>query len=117
MAIVLCVGADRAVMEARRMILEQAGHTVVQAMSIPEIADACTKHRFEVAVIGQMIVPAEKQRAFAAVRQHSPATKVLSLHLRLSGKLLPDADDWMETPTNVPGTLAERVSRLAKMIA
>jgi hypothetical protein len=56
-ALVLCPGVDRALMETRKLIREHAGHTVVVAMGECEIAAACEKHPFNIAVIGQFEHP------------------------------------------------------------
>jgi CheY-like chemotaxis protein len=103
-------------METRRLILEQAGHSVIQASSEPEVVRACSTHAIQVAVISQTIEPQEKLRAFALIREHCPSAKVLSLYVRGLGKALPDADDWLEVPVNVPASLAERVSQLAALV-
>jgi CheY-like chemotaxis protein len=115
MAVVLCVGTDELLMETRRLILEQAGHTVVPATNEPEVIHACTNNGIQVAVLGQMVEPEAKRRVFAAVRQHCPSAKVLSLYLRGSGRELPDADNWLEVPVDVPAALAEHVAQLANL--
>jgi CheY-like chemotaxis protein len=112
-ALVLCVGSDETLMETRRLILEQAGHTVIQAATEPEVIRACSNTAIRVAVLGQMFEREAKRRVFAAIRHHCPSAKVLSLYLRGSGRLLPDADGWLEVPVDVPASLAERVSQLA----
>jgi DNA-binding response OmpR family regulator len=101
-------------METRRLILEQAGHTVIQATTEGEVIRACTNTPLQVVVLGQMFEREAKRQTFAAIRQHCPSAKVLSLYLRGSDRVLPDADDWLEVPVDVPAALAERVSELAR---
>jgi len=113
MARVLSVGADKPLMATRKMILEGAGHTVVTATNVHEVEAACASVPFQVAVIGQNVIPAEKQRAFDLIRERCPTAKILCLYNTLSGRVLPDADDWLEVPANSAGELAEHVDKLA----
>jgi hypothetical protein len=113
MASVLCSGADRSLIATRRLILEQAGHSVVTAVGEPEIILACSQHSFDAAVIGQTTSSIEKRRIFSLVRTYCPNTKILELYSPATGKLLPEADEWLEVPAKIPADLAERVSRLA----
>ena len=113
MAVVLCAGSDRTLMQTRAMILESGGHTVITAAGERELVDACSKTTFDVAVIGQAVSPLEKQRALGLIRQYCPKAKVLELFIPATGKMLRDADDWLEAPVNPPHDLVERVSTLA----
>jgi hypothetical protein len=95
------------------MILESAGHRVTAVLSEPELIRACAHDRFDIAVIGQGVTPNEKYHVLKLVREHSPRAKVLELYTPTTGKVLEDADDWLEVPANIPLELAERVSALA----
>jgi hypothetical protein len=110
MALVLCTGDDRTLINARRFILESAGHKVVIGMGEPAVTAACKEHKFDVAVIGQS---GEKKQIMAIVRQHCPFTKVLELYPPYEGRVLHDADLWLEVPVNIPAKLAETVNALA----
>jgi CheY-like chemotaxis protein len=114
MALVLCIGAQPALMQTRRLILEGAGHGVVSATSIPDVQQACSENDFDVAVIGQGVPAKEKLRILDLVRNACPATKVLELHTIPSGRTLANADDWLLVPSEVPSDLAERVSALGE---
>lgn len=94
------------------MVLERAGHRVMSAMGEHDLVALCTRYSFDVAVIGQGIPPPEKQRVLRLIREHCPKLKVLELFLPSQGKMLPDADDWLEAPVSPPGNLAERVAAL-----
>ena len=113
MATVLCTGADRVLIETRALILRGAGHSVVTVMGEPELIAACQQNRFQVAVIGQAISNIRKQHVYHLVRQHCPSAKILELYSPEHGKTLPDADDWLEVPAQVPSDLAVHVQRLA----
>ena len=56
----------------------------------------------------------EKRRIVHLVRERCPSAKVLELFTVASGKVLDDADDWLQVPTGVPPELADRVNALAK---
>jgi DNA-binding NarL/FixJ family response regulator len=113
MAVVLCTGTDLALMETRRLILQEAGHKVVTAAKPPEIAAACSKRAFDVAVIGQSISADSKRSDASLIRRHCPSAKILELYPANQHKIIEDADSWLEVPAEVPQELAQRVSRLA----
>src|ERR1044072_2739758 len=113
MASVLCTGADASLIATRKMILERAGHRVIAVLSEIELVRVCAHDRFDVAVVGQGISRNEKYHVLKLVREHSPRAKVLELYTPTTGKVLEDADDWLEVPGTVPLELAEHVSALA----
>ena len=113
MALVLCTGIDQSLLATRRLILEQAGHTVVTAMDTKQVVDACSKHDFNVAVIGQTISRSEKRRLAHLVRQHCATTMILELYTAPAGKMIPGANAWLVVPVDVPPELARVVSDLA----
>jgi DNA-binding response OmpR family regulator len=112
MATVLCTGVQLALMHTRKIILENAGHTVITAQSEAEIVAACRKFRFDVTVIGQATHAKLNRDWLTVVRRHCPSVKVLEVYMTSAGRALEDADDWLESPV-IPATLAERVSALA----
>jgi hypothetical protein len=113
MALVLCTGVDRNLVFTRKLLLERAGHSVVTALSEQEIAAACSENHFDVAVIGQAVSNEHKKRIFHTIRRHSADVKVLELYPPYLGRILPEADDWLQVPLDVPPELGERVSSLA----
>jgi CheY-like chemotaxis protein len=112
-ALVLCTGVHHNLVETRKLILEDAGHTVITATSESAIEHACQQHTFDVAVIGQAITTNEKTRFLAIIRQRCPAVKVLELYPPYLGRTLQGADDWLQVPLDVPPDLAEHVTALA----
>jgi len=114
MALVLCTGVDKALLQSRRLILERAGHTVVSAMDDQTLTTACQKNSFDVAVIGQTVSSNMKQRIASLVRQHCPGAKILELYQQYSGRELTNADSWLSVPVDVPADLADRVNELAQ---
>jgi CheY-like chemotaxis protein len=113
MALVLCSGVDKALLQTRRYILEAAGHTVVTVSDERALLAACEKHQFDVAVVGQTTGPRMKRRVASLVREHCPDVKVLELYLPHLGHEIDDADSWLATPVDVPKELADRVKQLA----
>ena len=116
MSLVLCTGVDPVLMETRKLILERAGHTVITAMGERELAAACENHRFNVAVIGQVITLKMKKVLAALIRKQCPSAKILELYPLYQGKVLEDADAWLEVPIDIPNDLAQRVNELARKI-
>ncbi len=113
MALVLCTGNDYALLATRKLILEQAGHTVVSVSSTQAVIEACDRQQFQVAVVGQSISPSEKRRAALLIRQYCPAIRLLELYTAGAPRAIPDADAWLFTPADVPSDLARLVSELA----
>jgi len=112
-ATVLCTGVDRGLVETRRLILEQAGHTVVIAADQAGVINACKQRAIDVAVISQTVPPGSKKIISSLIRQHSSSAKILELHQAHQAKALEDADSWLEVPAGVPQDLADRVTELA----
>jgi len=110
---VLCTGVDPTLLKTRRMMLEAAGHKVTSALGIPAAEAACKKHKFHVAVLGQAMSREEKRTLADIVRRHCPGARLLELYDAVGSRILPDADDWLPVPTDVPQELPERVSALA----
>jgi len=114
MALVLCAGIDPVLVKTRQLILERAGHTVIPALDEEAMLAACEQHLFDVAVIGQRVSPKIKRRILSLLRELSPTTKVLEMYLVSTGRVLEDADSWLEAPVAVPQEFAERVAALAE---
>jgi len=114
MALVLCTGIDEAQLQARRLILERAGHRVVSVTDAKTLTSVCEKHTFDVAVIGQTVSPNMKRRIAFLVRQHCPDAKILELCQPNAAKVLTDADSWLNLPVDGPKELADRVDELAQ---
>lgn len=114
MALVLCTGVDKALLRSRRLILEYAGHTVVSVTDEQTLITVCLKHSFDVAVIGQTVLPNMKHRIVSLIKQHCPHAKILELYPLYTEKVLTDADSWLSVPVDVPKELADRVNELAK---
>jgi len=116
-ALVLCTGTDDVLITTRKLILEQAGHQAVAARDESELLAACAEHEFDVAVIGQNVSANQKRRINAIVRAHCPESKVLELFSPSMGRILEDADDWLEVPADIPTDLPRRVYQLANRIS
>jgi hypothetical protein len=113
MALVLCTGMDSSVVRTRQLILERAGHVVIPALDEPSLIAACQQNKFEVAVIGQTASAKIKRRIAGLIRERCHDAKVLELYTVSSGKVLEDADSWLEVLADVPQELAARVEALA----
>lgn len=114
MALVLCTGVDPVLLQTRKLILEQAGHTVITTKNQQELTAACDNHQFDVAVIGQTLSSNMKRIIAALVRKQCPSAKILELHGPWESKAIADADSWLETPSDIPRDLSHRVTELAE---
>lgn len=109
----MCVSTDDNLSRTRQMVLESAGHRVIPVRSVPEAAAACAESTIDVAVVGQGVPRPERLAVRDLLRAQCPGAKILELYRPSDGKVLNDADDWLEVPVSVPPMLAERVTELA----
>lgn len=114
MALVLCTGSDPVLNGTRKLILQEAGHTVVAATDELEVVAACGEHTFAVAVIGQSASRSRKHALASLIRKHCPSAGILELFSVYEGRILNDADAWLEISPTSPQELAERVNELAE---
>jgi hypothetical protein len=114
MALVLCTGVDPSVVRTRHLILERAGHKVVSAMDEATLSAVCQQNKFDVAVVGQTVSAKTKHRIAGLIREHCPAAKLLELYTVSTGKVLEDADSWLEVLADLPQELATRVEALVE---
>jgi DNA-binding response OmpR family regulator len=77
MAQVLCTGVDVSLLRTRKMLLEQAGHSVTTVTREDELREACETAKFDVVVIGQSVSPRQKHRVADLVRNHCPEVLVV----------------------------------------
>lgn len=113
MALVLCTGIDFALTETRKLILENAGHTVKTAMENKEIVAACRENAFDVAVIGQIEACNIKCKVFELIRHNCSSARILELFTVAEGRVLSEADSWLEVPASPPSALTDKVFELA----
>src|ERR1041385_3076228 len=113
MAVVLCIGANKSLLMTRTLLMQQAGHQVTPALSVPEVLAACQRERFDVAVVGQSTRPAEKRRIMQLLREKCPQAKILELYTPNEGRTLQEADDWLEVPAINPTQLVTKVEEMA----
>ncbi|MGE5323567.1 MAG: hypothetical protein ACM3SW_11920 [Actinomycetota bacterium] len=98
----------------RSLILQDAGHTVVAATDELEVVTACETYAFSVAVIGQSASRSRKHALASLIRKHCPSAGILELFSAYEGRILNDADAWLEISPTSPRELAERVNELAR---
>lgn len=113
MAKVLCTGWDQSLLDTRTFILRSVGHEVQQARTQGEVLSACGQTQFDVVVIGQTVSTRMKQVMADIVRENCSGVKILELYQPHLGKVVSNADAWLEVPAEIPSDLAERVSSLA----
>src|SRR5579864_415557 len=112
MALVICTVLDPSVVRTRQLILERAGHVVVPALDEATLIKACQQNKFDVAVVSQTVSPKIKRRIAGLIRESCQDAKLLELYTVSSGRVLDDADSWLEVLADVPQELATRVGAL-----
>ncbi len=114
MAVVLCTGHDKSLMETRRLLLEADGHKVIPATTELELQQACSQNTFDIAILGQSLPSAEKHKFFEFLQHHCPRTRVLELYTATRARTLSIADGWLQMPLDEPSELANCVAALTK---
>jgi hypothetical protein len=112
MSLILCTGIEPELLKTRKLILEQAGHTVIPTTDQRELTAACEKYCFDVAVIGQTIAAPMRKVIAELIRKHCPSAKILELYPPYEGRVVEDADSSLEVPADIPLDLVERVEEL-----
>ncbi len=114
MADVLCVGMNDAAMIKRKLILEKAGHAVIQARDVRKVTEACEATSFSVVVLGQGFNGSEKMRVSGIVRTCCKTAKILELHSTIVPEF-PGADGHLRVTASEPEGLVEAVNALLKV--
>jgi len=86
---------------------------VVSVLDESSLIAACEHNKFQVAVVGQSVSAKVKRRIARMVRENCPNAKLLEIYNLSTGKVLEDADAWLEMLADVPQELAAQVEMLA----
>ena len=108
---ILCVGIDNAAMQTRMLILERAGHRVIQARNLRQVGAACETISFDIAILGQSLNSNEKMRIADVVLTSCKSAKILELHKGYEPEL-PAADAHLQVSAMEPEGLIETVNTL-----
>jgi CheY-like chemotaxis protein len=87
---ILVVSHDPGLADVRRKVLENAGFEVLAAGDPNAIRRVCAAHKPRLVMIGYSLLPSEKRRVWAAVKEHW-AVPVLELHRKKGPELLSPA--------------------------
>lgn len=108
---ILCVGIDNAAMQTRLLILERAGHNVIQARDLRRVKTACETISFDIAILGQSLSGNEKKRIIDVVIACCKTAKILELHTGIAPELT-EADAHLQVSAMDPEVLIEAVDTL-----
>jgi hypothetical protein len=111
-AVVLSFSSDDLLATTRQLILEHHGHRVITVFDIKAAERARSEEPVDIAVIGQGIDRNERLRLRDLVRSKCQSAMILELYLPSAGAALPDADDSLQVPAEVPTELPDRVRGL-----
>ncbi len=101
---ILVISRDPGLADVRRKVLEKAGFEVLAARDSSAIEPACTVHKPRLVMMGYSLLPSEKRRVWAAVKEHCDVP-VLELHRKKGPELMSPAffhesmapDDFLNT--------------------
>jgi DNA-binding response OmpR family regulator len=87
---ILVVSSDPVLADVRRKVLENVGFEVLTASDSTAIRVACEIHKPRLVMLGYSLIPSEKRRVWAAVKEHCEVP-VLELHQKGGPELMPQA--------------------------
>ena len=105
------ISRDPRLADVRRKVLENAGFEVLAASDSTAIPAACAAHKPRLVMLGYSLLPSEKRRVWAAVKQHCEVP-VLELHRKKRPELMSPAffhesaapDDFLSTVIRIVGS-------------
>jgi DNA-binding NtrC family response regulator len=108
---ILVISRDPGLADVRRKVLENAGFEVLAANDSTAIPAACAVHKPRLVMLGYSLLPSEKRRVWAAVKQHCKVP-VLELHRKKRPELMSPAffhesaapDDFLSTVIRIVGS-------------
>lgn len=77
--LVLSVGNDSTLLAIRKLMLTDAGYTVVSALGPQEFINKLFDGDFDVVVLCTSLTPLERRRMATLVRQHRPSARIFAL--------------------------------------
>jgi DNA-binding response OmpR family regulator len=84
---ILVISHDPRLADVRRKMLEEAGFEVLAASDSAAIKATCVDHKPRLVMVGYSLLPSEKRRVWAAVKEHCGAP-VLELHQKKGPELI-----------------------------
>ena len=87
---ILVVSHDPGLADVRRNVLESAGFEVISATDSQTIGRTCAEHQLRLVMLGHSLLPAEKRRVWAEVREHCDIP-ILELHKESGPELMEPA--------------------------
>ncbi|HEY2169887.1 MAG TPA: hypothetical protein VGJ30_09710 [Candidatus Angelobacter sp.] len=107
---ILVISRDPGLADVRRKVLEKAGFEVLAASDSTAIQPACAVHKPRLVMVGYSLLPSEKRRVWAAVKEYCEVP-VLELHRKKGPELMSPAffhesmtpDDFLKTVMKILG--------------
>jgi DNA-binding response OmpR family regulator len=87
---ILVVSRNPQLAHVRRTLLEEAGFEVLAATDSRTVGMTCAKHNLLMVVVGHSVLPADKRRVWAEVREHCDIP-VVELQKENGPELMPPA--------------------------
>lgn len=105
------VSHDPLLADVRRKLLEKAGFEVMAASDSTAIRSACEIHKPRLVMIGYSLLPSEKRRVWAAVKEHCEVP-VLELYKQKGPELMsPDFFQEAVAPDDFLAAVMKILSR------
>jgi DNA-binding response OmpR family regulator len=87
---ILVVSHDPHLADVRRAVLENAGFEVISTTDSRTVGKTCAEHHLRLVMLGHSLLPADKRRVWAEVREHCDIP-ILELHKESGPELMEPA--------------------------
>lgn len=105
---ILSLSYDVALLDSRRLLLEQAGYQVTSVVGVDAALDACRQRTYDLVIIGHSIPSAHKQKLIEQLRA---VCQTPVLGLQRSGERMENADHVFSSSEG-PGAFLDAVERI-----
>jgi hypothetical protein len=106
---ILCISANDAILQTRKLLLEKNGYQVIPALNFREVEDACRSGNFDMALIGQDIEAKPKKALGFKIRELCPRVLILEM-CRYSPEIEGAAFTVSDSPDELLLTISEVLS-------
>ncbi len=106
---ILCISANDAILQTRKLLLEKNGYQVIPALNFREVEEACRTGKFDLALIGQDIEAKPKKALGFKIRELCPKVSILEM-CRYSPEIEGAAFTVSDSPEDLLAIISEVLS-------
>ena len=107
---ILCVANTEAILETRKLLLQQHGFNVVPALNFRDVEQACKLQDFDLVLVGQTFEPRIKKAIALKIREHCrdvPIVEMCRYSPEIEGSIFTVSDSPEDLIQTIADTLGE----------